>query len=436
MAIIKCDEELPPADAPSGDEEGGEVTVEAYIEQDEVSLGKTLLAVESTLFLSDTLNPVLSNVSDFLLKDRPQGIEDTFRADSNRYWTLDENGNMKYMNTNLYGYTDNVNTDSPPPPFSFVKYSSLAPPEPSTTALGFDIVKEEHTIMLNSVYIPNEEMWRAFVDGTTYIPEQSVDPEETFSRPSMLIPLGQTFTDHAFTMNTPFSKKELEMFANIANSVSVADVESDYDFFAKAYEEGIAPATVPENALPHLYTEVQKGESGEMNTDELPAGYFRAFISDVLSNQEKMDSLASAYENVAILDSVMDATNIIDSETKTISAFEILMSYANRENLFPMNINIEVDTNNASDLMFEAEDVGMVDDIVELLLGDGNIFPPEPESGGGGGGSPSAEEVDLGGGESSPSNEGTDSSDTADGSTYQGEDVPENTGGGGGGSPS
>jgi len=161
MAIIKCDEELPPADAPSGDEEGGEVTVEAYIEQDEVSLGKTLLAVESTLFLSDTLNPVLSNVSDFLLKDRPQDIEDTFRADSNRYWTLDENGNMKYMNTNLYGYTDNVNADSPPPPFSFVNYSSLGV---TTSALGLDIVKEEHTIMLNSVYIPNEEMWNAFVN--------------------------------------------------------------------------------------------------------------------------------------------------------------------------------------------------------------------------------------------------------------------------------
>ena len=448
MAIIKCDEELPPADAPSGDEEGGEVTVEAYIEQDEVSLGKTLLAVESTLFLSDTLNPVLSNVSDFLLKDRPQGIEDTFRADSNRYWTLDENGNMKYMNTNLYGYTDNVNADSPPPPFSFVDYSSIGV---TVSSLGLDITEEFHTIMLNSVYIPNEEMWNAFVDGTTYSPEQSVDPEETFSRPSMLIPLGQTFTDHAFKMNIPFSKKELEMFANIANKISVADIESDYDFFAKAYEEGIAPATVPENALPHLYTEVQKGESGEMNTDELPAGYFRAFISDVLSNQEKMDAQAKVYENVAILDSTVDEGEIIGSENRTISAFEILMSYANRENLFPMNINIEVDTNNASDLMFEAEDVGMVDDIVELLLGDGNIFPPEPESGGGGGGSPSAEEVDLGGGgegspsgeedeggggESSPSNEGTDSSDTADESAYQGEDVPENTGGGGGGSPS
>ena len=388
MAIIKCDEELPPADIPSGDEEGVEVIVEEYVEQDEVSLGKTLLAVESTLFLSDTLNPVLSNVSDFLLKDRPQDITDTFRADSNRYWTLDENGNMKYMNTNLYGYTDNVNADSPPPPFSFVDYSALAPtytslsiPEPSTTALGLDITKESHTIMLNSVYIPNEEMWNAFVDGTMY-PEQSVDPEETFSRPSMLIPLGQTFTDHAFKMNTPFSKKELEMFANIEGDVDVADVESDYDFFAKAYEEGIASTTVPENALPHLYTEVEKGESNDENTTELPEGYFRAFISDVLSDQSEMNRIAENYENVAILDSYMDATYIIDStrediesgESATTSAFEILMSYANRENLFPMNMNIEVNTNNASDVMFNAEDVGMIDDIVRLLMGDGSIF--------------------------------------------------------------
>jgi len=370
MAIIKCDDVGESTPIPTGSFESN-ITVEAYVEQDEVSLGKTLLAVESTLFLSDTLNPVLSDVSDFLLKDRPQDITDTFRADSNRYWTLDENGNMKYMNTNLYGYSDNVNADYPPPPFSFVNYSSL---RVITNALGFDITEESHTIMLNSVSIPNEEMWNAFVGGTMY-PENSVDPEETLSRPSQLIPVGQTFTDHAFTMNTPFSKKELETFANIEGVVSVADLESDYDFFAKAYEEGITSATVPENALPHLYTEVQKGESGEMNTDELPAGYFRAFISDVLSNQEKMDTQAKVYENVAILDSTVDEGEIIGSENRTISAFEILMSYANRENLFPMNINIEVDTNNASDLMFEAEDVGMVDDIVRLLMGDGNVEP-------------------------------------------------------------
>jgi len=38
-----------------------------------------------------------------------------------------------------------------------------------------------------------------------------------------------------------------------------------------------------------------------------------------------------------------------------------------------MNINIEVDTSNASDLMFQAEDVEMVDDIVRLLMGDGSV---------------------------------------------------------------
>ena len=251
-------------------------------------------------------------------------------------------------------------------------------------------------------------------------------------------------------MNTPFSKKELEMFTNISNAVSVADVESDYDFFDKTYEEAISSTTVPENSLPHLYTEVQRGESNDENTTELPEGYFRDWMKNIFSDQGAMDAQAKAYENVAILDSVVEEGEIIGSQNRTISAFDILMAYANRENLFPMNVNIEIDTNNASDLMFEAEDVGMVDDIVNLVLGHGDLFPPEPE-GGGGGGSPSAEEVDLGGGgegspsgeedeggggESSPSNEGTASSDTADGSAYQGEDVPENTGGGGEGSPS
>ena len=53
-----------------------------------------------------------------------------------------------------------------------------------------------------------------------------------------------------------------------------------------------------------------------------------------------MSEIAEDYENVAILDSVVSEDFIIDSETQTTSAFEILMAYANRENLFPMNMNI------------------------------------------------------------------------------------------------
>ena len=232
------------------------------------------------------------------------------------------------------------------------------------------------------------EIWVAFIDGaegeggSSYIDRDG----NSFTRPTSLIPTGQTFTDHAFKMDTPFSKKELEMFANISDTVKfdVADVESDYDFFAKAYEEGIAPTNVPENALPHLYTEVQRGESEAENTDKVgfEAGYFREWINTILPNQFSMDLLASGYENVAILDSVVSEDSILDSESKTTSAFEILMAYANRENLFPMNVNIEVGTNEASDVMFEAEDVGMVDDIVEMLMGDGDVTdstPPEDE---------------------------------------------------------
>jgi len=178
-------------------------------------------------------------------------------------------------------------------------------------------------------------------------------------------------------MNTPFSKKELEMFANIEGDIYVADAESDYDFFAKAYEEGIASTNVPENALPHLYTEVQRGESGDENTDkvEFEAGYFREWINTVLSNQDTMNAIAEDYENVAILDSVVDEENALDSKNPTTSAFEILMAYANRENLFPMNINIEVgvDKETPSDLMLQAEEVGMVDDIVKMLMGDGDV---------------------------------------------------------------
>jgi hypothetical protein len=254
-----------------------------------------------------------------------------------------------------------------------------------STPLGLESVEVEYTIRANAGDddVFNADLWKAFVDGTMY-PEQSVDPDETFSRPTPLIPTGSTFTDHAFTMNAPFSKKELEMFANISDSVKldVADVESDYDFFAKAYEEGIAQSDVPENALPHLYTEVQRGESEAENTivstttlqgDQVEEGYFREWMNNVLSDATVMHDTAEKYENVAILDSTVDETNLLDSETQVVSAFLLLMDYANRENLFPMNVNINVDTNENSIVMDEAESAGMVDDIVRMLIGDGDV---------------------------------------------------------------
>ena len=204
-------------------------------------------------------------------------------------------------------------------------------------------------------------------------------------------------------MDTPFSKKELEMFANIDGHVDVADVESDYDFFAKAYEEGIAPTTVPENSLPHLYTEVQKSEDIDEDTTKLPKDYLRSWVSEILSDSTEMNDVAKRYENVAILDSSVAEENILDSENRTTSAFEILMAYANRENLFPMNVNIEVNTESASDLMFKAEEVGMVDDIVKMLMSDGDVTPSQPEpdiaDGEAQGGTEDvpAPEVDLGG---------------------------------------
>ena len=388
MAIIKCDDVGIDAIISTGSFEAAVVTVEEYVEQNKVSLGKTLLAVESGFFLSDTLSPAISKVSPNLLETRPQDISDTLRADSSRYWTLDENGNMKYMNTNMYGFVGNVNPDSPPPTFLLARKPAVLR---EYTPLGLDVNEAEYVIVAaiqGESVIFDAALWKAFVDGAEGAGGSSYTDRDgnSFTRPTSLIPTGQTFTDHAFKMDTPFSKKELEMFANISDTVKfdVADVESDYDFFAKAYEEGIAPTNVPENALPHLYTEVQRGESEAENTDKVgfEAGYFREWINTVLPNQFSMDLLASGYENVAILDSVVSEDSILDSESKTTSAFEILMAYANRENLFPMNVNIEVGTNEASDVMFEAEDVGMVDDIVEMLMGDGDVTdstPPEDE---------------------------------------------------------
>ncbi|MHC4316000.1 MAG: hypothetical protein ACYSW3_26460, partial [Planctomycetota bacterium] len=224
MAIIKCDDVVEEVDEVIA-EEATATTVEPYVEQDEVSIGKKLLAVESICFSPST--PFV----DVLPVVRNADISDTFRADAGLYWYLSDEQKMVHP---VMGYIIMVESEA---------VSS------NIGKIGMSKTQSKIDIIGHNSYFTSTEQWDAVVDGTDE------------SRPSPLIPAGSSFEDHAFEMNTPFSKKELEMFANISNAVSVADVESDYDFFAKAYEEGIASTNVPENALPHLYTEVQKGES-------------------------------------------------------------------------------------------------------------------------------------------------------------------------------
>jgi len=381
MAIIKCDDVGIDAIMSTGSfDTSAATTVEAYVEQDEVSIGKKLLAVESELFTENSSKTPLTRDAQapFLTENRPLDISDQFRAEFGKFWvqdTSDKESAMVFLNWGLGNQAPHEDwRDIFAPNVFELEEDGDTRETPSTGSIGLSQYTQAYVATALESYwgdiednLEASDIWTAYTQG--------IEAERgSFSRPSPLVPAdGETFTDHAFQMNTPFSKKELEMFANIEGTIYGADIESDYDFYSKAYEDGIASTTVPENSLPHLYTEVQKGESGEMNTDELPKGYFREWINTVLSSQSAMDALASSYENVAILDSSVDEENILDSKNPTTSAFEILMSYANRENLFPMNINIEVDTNNASDLMFEAEDVGMVDDIVRMLMGDGDV---------------------------------------------------------------
>ena len=409
MAIVKCNEEIEePASLPPLDEEVNDSSGEHYY-GDHVKIGKKLIAVEHDFFTEEITAdlPEYDIQAPFLIATRPAGIKDTIRAELGKFWvqeTDDKESRMMFIGT-MGGFVFGYNIFD-------IKHEA---PVLVETALNIEEYQQTWTLS------PNPDLWGDTTDGdpsdvwTAYWQGGSTR-QDGFSRPSALIPDGQTFTDHAFEMNTPFSKEELEMFANFSGDIKIADIASDYDFFAKAYEEGIASTTVPENSLPHLYAEIQRGESEAENTiirdlttakTQVKEGYFRQWINSVLSSPDEMNRIAENYENVAILDSVVSEDFILDSaENKTTSAFETLMAYANRENLFPMNVNIEVDTNEASILMEGAESAEMVDDIVRLLMGEGQVIDIAPLLGQGNESSSSAEESteDDGDGRSSGSN--------------------------------
>ena len=400
MAVIKCDELDPPVqeevftptDTTSQDPEP------AVIEE-EVRLGKTLIAVESENYIKHSVsNPlekakISSTIN--ITKNRVSGVADPFRAEFGKFWVCDEddpNSRMTYLNrdlTMLNGadeekwqgtFNDNL----------FTLYELVGRGEEILSTIGIPAQKETFLILATD---------QIFSSGITYGQEEGdiywltllrggdiVDPSPPFSRPSPMFDTETEFTDHAFKMNIPFTAEELEMFVNIDGVTQQANVQSDYDFYLKDYEETIAATTIKEASLPNLYSEVTKGDNWHqrllLEEQALTYDIFIEWAKTLLTDPEVMNEVAERFKNIVFLDTdtVPPGADPSIAANKTASAFEVLLEYANRENLFPLNINIDMDTAATGKLMLAAEELEMVDDIINLLIGEGSIeanLPPE-----------------------------------------------------------
>ena len=109
MAVIKCDEIDPSvqeSEVFTTTDTTSQDPAPAAIEE-EVSLGKTLIAVESENYIKRSVsNPVekAQGFSSLITKNRVSGVADPFRAEFGKFWVCDEddpNSRMTYLNRDL-----------------------------------------------------------------------------------------------------------------------------------------------------------------------------------------------------------------------------------------------------------------------------------------------------------------------------------------------
>ena len=398
MAVIKCDEIDPSVqesevftttDTTSQDPQP------AVIEE-EVNLGKALIAVESENYIKHSVsNPVekAQGFSSLITKNRVSGVADPFRAEFGKFWVCDEddpNSRMTYLNrdlTMLNGadeekwqrtFNDNV----------FSLQELVGSGQEILSTIGIPSQKQTFLIEGNDQIFDSDKVY-GNEDGDTYWLALVNGGSPTFLfRPDSMFDLKTEFTDHAFKMNIPFTAEELEMFVNIDGVVQKANIQSDYDFYLKDYEETIAATTIKEASLPNLYSEVTKGDNWHqrllLEEQALSYDIFIQWAKTLLADPEAMNEVAERFKNIVFLDTDTVPPgadpSIPASFLPKVSAFEVLLEYANRENLFPMNINIDMDTAATGEFMLAAEDLEMVDDLMNLLIGEGSIeanLPPE-----------------------------------------------------------
>ena len=230
-----------------------------------------LIGKNIKFFNNEIIGPFLENPNQEV-KDNNIELYDNFRLQSGLYWAYDkEKENISYMSTKKYFPYEIASID-------LVGEFNNSDDKKDTTKSVANILTNEsnkikdffgwtkQTIVLKAkidFYRPVSasktmslkalkkyeffpEKWRAYIVGGEFSERDAIT-----SRFSPITKMGVSYYDYNFLTPVPFLKKELEGFSNGLNKPLVADVESNYEYYVKSFEE--IGKTIPEQLHPNFY---------------------------------------------------------------------------------------------------------------------------------------------------------------------------------------
>jgi len=377
MAIKKCEEiiegvlvetgETTPESAGFTPASGGGYTTESR----PTSLGKTLDAVEDALFFNPLEESPWVPAPQFgngrIATTRPSGIEDPLRAETRKFFVLDNNGTMVYLNSslgeNLYGVWPNPTAITRTATSSPLSLEPLADPL-EVQASDSLFKKYAQSWKVSSTHFVNnpggasagsgqegrlysdaelDVMWTLFVDGIAPL------------RHSPLIDTTKVFTDHYTDFTIPFSQKELERYINIVHNPAYANVEPNYNFFEKGYENAITQAWA-EIDLPNLYSIMTK-DGNDIQT----------YLAELGIGSQYVRNVESLHNTPAIGD-WQNKINHFNNIAFPSSQIPSLQQGYEFDDVHPMNNTLELQTEKTGEFFNAVELSGMTDSLLKTVM--------------------------------------------------------------------
>ena len=379
MAVKKCDDIV---EGDTGENGGNGASTKKKRRRRKVTnikeqtyLGKTIELVERGIYDNKmTENDVplvemgLYNVIETfgngnIRKIRPQDIADPLRAELRTFFAADEEGKMTYLNTRLDGSSWWLPHSSEIYGNPVIGISAIQDPqEVSVSGHMFKKYTQEFEAFSNR-FIENTDgpawsdsiidgAWDVFINGGT-------DAPTGLSRPSPLIDMSSTFTDHYTNIVVPFSQDELDRYINNVNNPAYADVDPIYNFYITGYEEKIRSNNIKEYELPNLYSEITKQDSTlQQALSKLGSGV------DYVNGVKKFAKLSGGYEATAKFRNIGIPTTQV----------EALSDGKNFDDVYPMNNSLEMKTDKTGQFLIAAEISGMTDSLLKLIMNESITF--------------------------------------------------------------
>ena len=327
--------------------------------KEQTYLGKTLELVENNVY-DDTVPeesywwlPMLSFGNGNVMASRPSDIADPLRAELRAFFATDEEGRMTYLkNMPNDAYGD--------PAINIVPIQDAQ--EVSVSGRMFKKYTQDFSAVSYKFYrntgdetITDANLakaWSQFVIGGT-------DEVTGLSRPSQLIDMRNTFTDHYTNIVVPFSQDELDRYINNVNNPAYADVDPIYNFYITGYEERIRSEDIKEYELPNLYSEITKQDSTlQQALSKLGSGV------DYINGVKEFVKLSGGYEATAKFRNIGIPTTQV----------EALSDGKNFDDVYPMNNSLEMKTDKTGQFLIAAEISGMTDSLLKLIMNESIIF--------------------------------------------------------------